>query len=589
MLSSIVAAAYIPTFSGEFILDDRPLVKDNLFIRGFVSPFAYLSHEDGVGTEGVASYHTGYYRPLISILYTIDYKIWGMKPWGFRLTNLILHLITCIALYQFFITLEARRLPAFAVALLFGLHPINTESVAWVSSRNNIMVTLFSLISFICYVKGARERKIWARLVSYATFFAALASKEFAIMLLPILFLYNRLICKDSKAMRGEIVTYGPYIAILLFYFMLRANAIGSLVTPVSAPGFWRSIYFAPFLILYDLKLIILPYGLHSYIIHYPENVISWQAFAGFTLVILLAVVLWKERDNKMLLFSLLSFLAALLPVLNIVHTSAVTKVSMRWLYFPMTFLFISPVFSFSQLRKVNRLCLLSGFGAVVLYFGTYSYLLNKHLWHDEGTFFGQEVFHFNNDFYLGGLAESLYEAGDLRGAERYFLAAMKRFPERVDNYLNYSALLIETGRLDDATWYLEKAKSFAMSACERGKWCNNAGMVNFTRGEWRKALHHFTRAVSLCPGVEDFWSNLGGSYGTIGDYGNSVSVLTRGLSLFPDSVVLRKNLGLSYYHMGDYAGAVSVLEEIPLESRKGDPHISSLIQKAKGMGKGGS
>lgn len=588
-LALIITIAYIPTFSGEFILDDRPLVKDNLFIREFASPVAYLSHEDGVGSEDISSRHTGYYRPLINFLYTVDYKIWGMKPLGFRFTNLILHLVTCITLSQFLITLGAKRFSAFAVAVLFGLHPANTESVAWVSSRNNILVTLFSLISFICYVKGVAQEKRWARPVSYAAFLAALLSKEFAIMVLPILFLYNRLISKNGKAIREEIVSYSPYIVMLLFYFMMRANAVESLVTPVPSADVWRSLYFAPFLILYNMKLIILPHGLHSYIIHYPENLISWQAFAGFTLLVLLAVVLWKERDNKILVFSLLSFLAALLPILNIVHTSAVTRVSMRWLYFPMTFLLISLAFWFQRLLKVNRLLVLSGFGAVVIYFGTYSYLLNRHLWHDEDTFFRQEVLHYKNDFYLGGLAESLYKSGDLRGAERYFLKAMERFPDMVDNYLNYAALLIEEGRLDDAAAYLDTAKSFPMSACEQGKWLNNAGMVLFKRGDYHKALHHFTRAVSWCPGVEKFWANLGGSYGSTGDYRTSVSVLTKGLSLFPDSVVLRKNLGVSYYRMGEYIGAVSVLEEIPYEIREKDPHINDLMQKARVMRKGGS
>jgi len=406
-------------------------------------------------------------------------------------------------------------------------------------------------------------------------------------MVLPILFLYNRLISKDVKAMRDEVVSYGPYIAILLSYFMLRANALGSFLTSVPMLDVWRSIYFAPFLILYNLKLIILPHGLHSYIIRYPEDLISWQAFAGFTLLSLVAVVLWKKRGNRMLVFSLLSFLAALLPVLNLVHTSAVTRVSMRWLYFPMIFLSMPLAYSLPRVLRGNRLGLLSCLGAVVIYFGTYSYILNRHLWHDEDTFFRQEVLHFNNDFYIGGLAESLYNRGDLQGAERYFLAAIERFPDRVDHYLNYSALLIETGRLDDAAENLHTAKSFPMSACEQGKWFNNTGMIMFKRGDHRTALHYFARAVSWCPGVQDFWANLGGSYGSIGAYRTSVSVLKKGLSLFPDSVVLRRNLGVSYYRMGEYAGAVSVLEEIPREIREKDPHLNDLIQKAlQGMRK---
>jgi len=160
ILALLITAAYAPTFSGQFILDDRPLVKNNVFIREFSRPAFYLFQEDGVSDKSDPGYHTGYYRPLINISYTLDYKIWGMKPSGFRATNLILHLFTCIILYQILFVLLGGRFIPFAVTLLFGLHPVNTESVAWISSRNNILVTLFSLISFYYYLKNMSERRV---------------------------------------------------------------------------------------------------------------------------------------------------------------------------------------------------------------------------------------------------------------------------------------------------------------------------------------------------------------------------------------------------------------------------------------------
>ena len=146
ILSLFITAAYIPTFSGQFILDDKPLVKNNLLIREFNNPTLYLFQEDGVSEKSPSGYHTGYYRPLVNIFYTLDYKIWGMNPSGFRVTNLILHLLTCIMLYQLLRKMLGGSLIPFSVTLLFGLHPVNTESVAWITSRNNILVKLVSLI-----------------------------------------------------------------------------------------------------------------------------------------------------------------------------------------------------------------------------------------------------------------------------------------------------------------------------------------------------------------------------------------------------------------------------------------------------------
>lgn len=582
ILSLIIAASYIPTFSGEFILDDRPLVKNNLFIREFSSPAFYLFQEDGVSNEGISGYHTGYYRPLINLFYTLDYKIWGMNPSGFRITNLILHLFTCAVLYQILFILLGGRFIAFAVTLLFGLHPINTESVAFISARNNILVTLFSLISFYYYLKNAKEGKIWARLLAYLSFAVALLCKEFAIMLFPVFFLYNRLILRDRRVNREEILGYIPFILILFSYFLLRANAIGSVVTPISTPNLWKNIYFVPFLIVYDLKLILIPYGLHSFIIHYPDDYLSWQAFAGFICLGSLAFMLWRERKNKILLFSFLSFLIALFPVLNIIHTSAVTVVSMRWLYFPMIFLSFSCAWYLQRLQNINRFFVLSGLSALIIYFGTYSYILNQNLWHDEDTFFRQEVQNFSNSFYAGGLAENLLEKKKYQESERYFRIAIDNYPYKTKNYINYSALLINTGRPDDAVLYLNKARSLTMTHDEQGQWFNNMGMAYFNLRTNDDALKNFKKAIIFSPNESQFWANLGGAYGSMGDYINSVSALKKGLEIAPESIELRKNLAITYIRMEDYEKAILTLEKIPTHEIEINIEVEKLLKQAR-------
>jgi tetratricopeptide (TPR) repeat protein len=578
----LVTAVYAPTFSGEFILDDRPLVQDNRFIRNFGSPASYLFHEDGVENEGFAMHHTGYYRPFVNFFYALDYKLWGMRALGFRLTNLILHLLTCFLLYHVLIQLFGNRLVSFLAALLFGLHPVNTETVAWVSARNNILVGVFSLISFYTYLKNSKEKKIWLGLLSYISFAAALGSKEFAIVLLPIFFLYNRLIKRERGIARNEILGYIPFVVILSAYFVLRAQTIGSILTPLSPPNLWESIYFVPFLIVYNLKLILAPYGLHSLIVHYPKSYLSWAALSGFVGLGLLGLWLWKERKNVIVVFSFLSFLMALFPVLNIVHTSAVTLVSMRWLYFPLIFLSASFAWYLQKLRNLNRRLVLGISVLVVVYLGAYSYILNQKLWHNEDTFFEQEVLHFDNFFYVGGLAESLFEKKNFREAERYFQEAINRYPKEPSNYMNYAALLIDTGREDQALIYLDRTKSLIKSKFKEGQWYNNRGMAYFQQGKKDKALADFLKAVACWPYESQFWSNLGGAYGSLGDYRNSISSFKKGLDIDPDSIDLRKNLAVTYMKMGDYERAILNLEGIPAPRKETNEEISALLRKAR-------
>ena len=98
----LITAAYFPTFSGEFILDDNALVKNNPFIKESRSLAEYFSQEDGVvDKRDLGDYHSGYYRPLIKMTYHIDYKLWGMDAGGFRITNVILHILCCFVLFNF--------------------------------------------------------------------------------------------------------------------------------------------------------------------------------------------------------------------------------------------------------------------------------------------------------------------------------------------------------------------------------------------------------------------------------------------------------------------------------------------------------
>ena len=582
VLSLFIIVAYAPTFSGKFILDDKPLVKDNLTLREFSTPAYYLSHEDGVSDENIPGYHTGYYRPLINLFYAIDYRIWGMKPSGFRTTNLILHILTCIMLYQFLRKIVGESFISFSVTLLFGLHPVNTESVAFVSARNNILVTLFSLMSLYYYMKYSKEKKIWAGLFSYFSFAVALLCKEFAIMLLPIIFLCNRFVVENRKILKDEIISYIPFVFILFFYFLLRAHVIGSALTPVSSTDPWKSLYFVPLLIIYNLKLIFIPYGLHSFIIQYPDNYLSWKALASFMCLGFLAFFLWRERKNKIFLFSFLAFLVALFPVLNILHTSAVTKVSMRWLYFPMIFLSFYCGWYLEKLIKSNRLFAMIGLSTIIIYFGTYSYVLNQSLWHDEDTFFRQEVLHFDNHYYVGGFAESLFEKQNYKEAEIYFQEAIHNYPRNAKNLINYSALLIDTGRSGDALFYLNKAKPLTMTPHVRGQWFNNMGMACFKLGKHDAALKNFNKAILFSSNEPQFWANLGGAHGSMGDYEKSLSVLKKGLDIDPDSFQLRKNIAITYMNMADYKKALSNLEKIPPKERARDKQTNALLIKAK-------
>ena len=565
IVTVLVVLAYFPTFSGEFILDDRLLVENNHYIKTLHSPLSYFVQEDGITDEhDTGNYHTGYYRPLINLTYSLDHQLWGLNASGFRATNLFLHIICCFVLFHFLQFVINDRNAALCATLIFAIHPVNTEAASWIASRNNILVTMFSISSLFFYIKGWEGGRNLNRVASVLTFALAILSKEMGFMVVPVFFLYQRLLSRTKRNIYEEWLSYLPFIMVAVGYFFLRKTVTASYFTPSELAGFWERVCFAPYVVLWNLRLIFLPYGLHSFVVNYPSNYLSWQFLAGLCYVGFLAAFIWKQRKNRLMIFSVLSFHVALFPTLNIIPTSAITLVSMRWLYFPMVFLLLAFAQVIGKFSKASRFATIGVFCAILAYLGGYSYTLNNTLWHNEDCFFRQEVLGFHNNYYAGGLAENFLDKKEYQEAEGLFKSAIKHYPRNVINYLNYSALLTNTGRPHAALAYLKKAESLKKTPNRQGQWFNNMGVAHFQLKDHEEALKYFVKAVSHCPGNIEYHTNLGGIYTVMGDYAKGASVLEKTLEIVPDSTTLRKNLALTYIQMKRYRDATTVLQDIP-------------------------
>jgi len=577
-----VTLSYFPSFSGGFLLDDNFLIKNNPFIKTPHPMVSYFNQEDGIvrGKSWVNA-HTGYYRPFVNLTYRMDYLIWGINPNGFRVTNVILHLLTCFLLFNFVLLFVQDRPSAFWATLLFALHPVNTETVSWISSRNNILVTLFSLICMYNFVKW-RENRGSLRLAASAFFFIpAVFSKEFGLIVLPCLFFYQRLISTTGRNLFDEITGYLPFFLVAAGYFLLRKTTTGSWITPAESIGLLQRIYFSPYLVMWNLILILFPYGLHSFVVHYPANYFHWQALTSIVCLSAFSFVLWFLKENRLLIFGIVSFIFALFPILNIFRTSAVTLISMRWLYFPMIFAALVLARMVGDKLRSSLYLSIAILFPVSIYFGVYSHILNKYLWHDEHAFYSQEVEHFNNASYYGGLAEDLFNRKELVRAEKYFRMAIDAYPNTAKNYINYGALLIEVNRAEDALNRLYRARDLSMTKKERLEWYNNIGTAYFGLKKYDQALANIKKAIAIDPDESYLWVNLGAGYAQIGDYMNAVSSLKNGLARAPDSVEIKKKLAIVYLRMGNYTEAISILESIPRKTWR-ENGVDRLLDNAR-------
>lgn len=511
LIALLVILVYWPSLSGDFIFDDNSLIKNNPYVTSLHSLSSYLAQEDGIVNKADNIHlHTGFYRPLLNFSYFIDYKIWGMNAFGFRLTNIFLHLICCLLIFQLLIRLEIDRLAALFGTIFFAIHPTNTESVSMIVCRNNLLVTFFSILSLIFYIESRRNRRLFL-FISALFFCFALLSKEVAVMMIPIFFLYNKSIDAQNRGISKEIASYLPFLFLVIVYLILRSHVIGAFTSPIASENFLTRLYLIPYVIASNFLLVFFPFGLHSFYVKYPGFYFGYKIIISYIFFLLLVIAMWKLRNKTLLIFSVTAFIISMFPVLHLIPIASPSIITMRWLYFPMAFLSIAVAYLFQIVKSPGktRFFAISVISIICVYLGLYSYILNDSLWKNQRSFLNIEVLKFNNVLFADTLAEALHNENKYHEAEILYVVALNAFPNKAEIYINYSALLIDTGRAEDATKYLTKAKFLLMTNSKRCEWFNNMGVACHHQNEIQCAKENLNQAVKLCPHHPGFKNNL--------------------------------------------------------------------------------
>ncbi len=209
---ALIAVATLVPFLGsldnEFVSwDDAIYVTDNRLIQN-------LSWKSVAKIFSSPRKKT--YVPLSTLSLAIDYRIWRLDPFGYHLTNLLLHLINTLLVFCLVWRLAHRLLPALIAALLFGVHPMHVESVAWISERKDVLSALFFLTALLSYLRYRSTQRSLFYLLSLASFVLALLSKQMAITL-PIVLLLCDLLEGRSWTKRA-LIEKMPFLLLSLVF-----------------------------------------------------------------------------------------------------------------------------------------------------------------------------------------------------------------------------------------------------------------------------------------------------------------------------------------------------------------------------------
>ncbi len=539
-----VLAAYGRTFSVPFLLDDRPSTVENLSIRHLWPIWHLLTPPTDAGVGG---------RPFLNFSFALNYAYGGSSVAGYHAVNILIHILASWTLFAVVRrTLRSARLTerfgsfatplSFAIAAIWAWHPLQTESVTYISQRAESLMGLFYLLTLYCFVRGAgaevRDNGRGWYLLSALACAAGLATKEIMVTAPFVVFLYDRTFISGSfsSAWRRH---WRPYLALAATLLLLCHRILGlKSGTVVYGVGFgggvswWNYALTESRVILNYIRLAVWPNPL---IFDYGECVPCNPAeMWPYALVILslLAGTIAALRRSPAAGFAASWFFLILAPTSSIVPVVGQAMAESR-MYLPLAG--VASLAVLGAYSVAGRWSLVAA-GTVAIALGLASFARNRAYLSDSGLWIdtiakvpGNQRAHNN----LGNIW--LAAPGHLNDAVAEYKEAIRLKPEFPKAHYNLGIALAKIpGRLNEAVAEFEEALREKPGYPDAH---NNLGNA-LTRmpGRQNEAIAHYREAIRLNPRFAGAYNNLGDALMSQGHMNESIELIETALRIDPSN-----------------------------------------------------
>lgn len=574
---------YWNSLAGGFVWDDRFLVVDNPRVQSFDRLAELVTHDYVFVAETDLSY--GYFRPLSSLSLAVDYAVWGPDPFGFHLTNVLLHAASSLLVCLLALGLGASRPVAWIAGLLFAIHPIHTESVAWIAGRTDVLSFLFSGASLGLFLARAPSRSSGERRLvlagSLVCFALALLAKEMAAVV-PLWIGCIELGRFSGDALRQRLArafrVAAPWLGIIVLYAIVRFLALG--VPPPEAPAehsLIRAVLSAPPTLLRYLGWMAFPGEPSAYVQNpYVTRLADPRLFGSLVALGLLGAVCWRlaRRHPEVGLLAAM-LLVSFAPILNLVRIAGPADMGAlmaeRFAYLP-SFVFLLLVVSLGEilLARLPRIATRRNLAAagLLLVAPLYAWrtVERNRDWHDDVTFFERETLQTSGAPLLWtNLAQAEMRAGRPAEAERAIRQAERLSPQAPWVLAVRAQWLTFAGRYAEALPIQQRV--VRMERKGNALALNNLAFLLRSTGQPAEALAIVSELVARLPSYPDPWLNIAEIERAEGDRQAAEAAYVRYLGLRPrDLRAVEALAGL--YLAGGRAGEA---ETLYLSALRGD------------------
>ena len=464
--------AFLPcvnTLLNDFVYDDSFQVIGNPYAHSFryLRPIFTTTVWSFQGAQGVSNY----YRPMMTLGYLLTYQIAGLVPFSFHLANIVLNGIVVWLVFRILCRMSGERVGLVAAGL-FALHPIHTESVAWIAAVTDLELAVFYLAAFLLYLRLPKAKdKFWTRAAMCVSFALALLSKEQAMTLPVLAMVFEHFYRGDhsTTTQKEKLSRYAPLWIVAALYLAARATVIGGFASVITRPklSWYEVVLSAISLAGAYLGKLVWPVHLSAFYVFHPSHSLADHdvllGLMGLTLCTVLFLSLWRRAHTAS--FALFWIFLPLGPTLNV-----------RWMpasVFAERYLYLSSI-GFCWLVAWGAVKLWSRegvsiprslaravpavIGVVALFYAVRTVSRNTD-WRSDDRLFRQAVaVQGETSLIRSNLGSGEFNRGDEAGAEHDWLLALSLGPSNVFALDNLALLRREQHRYLEALDYSRRA-----------------------------------------------------------------------------------------------------------------------------------
>jgi len=581
ILCLLAVLPYLNILFNAFVYDDNTQVLNNPYIQNFRHLREIFSTTvwSYIGVQGVSNY----YRPMMTFGYLLCYQIFGPLAYGFHLASVLLDAAVVCSLFVVTKEIFRNRPLAFVAAGLFALHPIHSESIAWIAAVTDLELTLFYLLTFLCFLRVAQPgggRSDRAQLAMAGSFVLALVSKEQALTL-PVLATVYEHFYRDDRAETTLTQKFWRYAFLWMLgaaYLLFRVRFFGALapVLQISDLTWYQTILSAVALVgQYCAKLLWPVHLCAFYVFQRSTTILDPRFLAGLGAMIVSAVlfaVLWQRA--RVVSFAFLWFLVTLGPVLN-PRWMAANVFTERYLYLPSVGFCWLAAWGWVKLWErtaqqppIKRQALVAALSLVAVLY-TIRIVKRNPDWHDDVRLYTATLASSPSSYHIrNNLGTVYWKQGNIDAAEQEWRKALELSPRNVIFINNLGMVFSYRKQYDDATAYFLRAMRYKPNYTDPHL---NLGNVYEELGQHADAELQFRAAVALSPLRVDARNKLGRLYLDSGRLPEAEEQFRRSVASEPNWTAYA-GLGDIYVQWNDGARAEQsyrrALELQPYESR---------------------